>query len=98
MIRMVVGWLLIVVGVMLIVVPNVGDMKLFSRFFHKSYDNILKDFNKVLHKLENFAAREEAKAEQFLNDHIELKKLEQEARTVAAKARSSASKIGSLIA
>ena len=65
-------------------------------FFVKTYDDIVADFNKVVHNLNEFAKREELKAEEYLDAHNTLKEWEAEARAAAAKARKAATNIGKL--
>jgi hypothetical protein len=77
-------------------------------FFIRTYDDIVADFHKavsdfirtyddIVADLEAFASREEKKAEAFLQEHLDLQKLEADARAVAAKARKTASNIGKLL-
>jgi hypothetical protein len=89
---------------MLSVVLNVRVTILFNRiiakirsFFIRTYDDIVADFHKAVSDLEAFASREEKKAEVFLQEHLDLQKLEADARAVAAKARKTASNIGKLL-
>jgi hypothetical protein len=70
--------------------------KILAFFGHLTYDTIVRDFTKLLNKLDAFAKAEEAKAETYLEAHLDLQKLEAEARAAAAKARKTATNIGKL--
>jgi hypothetical protein len=93
-------WLTTVAAQTPFVVPLAGVTLLLTKilafFGQLTYDKIVADFTKLLSKLDAFAKAEEAKAEAYLEAHVNLQKLEAEARDAAAKARTTAANIGKL--